>query len=145
MIIREAAYEDLKGLMELYTELHGNEMPVFDKKLDDLWQNILADKNHHIIVGVINERIISSCVMVIIPNLTHHQQPYALVENVITSGAYRGKGYATAILNYAKDMALNENCYKIMLMTGSKKAETLSFYERAGYNKDDKTAFIQWI
>jgi hypothetical protein len=35
--------------------------------------------------------------------------------------------------------------YKIMLMTGSKKESTLSFYEKAGYNRSDKTAFIQWI
>jgi hypothetical protein len=29
--------------------------------------------------------------------------------------------------------------------TGSKLDSTLSFYERAGYNKNDKTAFIQWL
>ena len=38
-----------------------------------------------------------------------------------------------------------ENCYKMMLLTGSKKPETLHFYEKAGYNSNDKTAFIQWI
>ena len=34
---------------------------------------------------------------------------------------------------------------KMMLLTGSKKPETLHFYEKAGYNSSDKTAFIQWI
>ena len=29
--------------------------------------------------------------------------------------------------------------------TGSKKPETLHFYEKAGYNSSDKTAFIQWL
>ena len=42
-------------------------------------------------------------------------------------------------------LAERENCYKMMLLTGSKKAETLHFYEQAGYNSSDKTAFIQWI
>ena len=28
---------------------------------------------------------------------------------------------------------------------GSKKESTLKFYEKAGYNKDDKTGFIQWL
>lgn len=32
-----------------------------------------------------------------------------------------------------------------MLLTGSKKESTLKFYEQAGYNRNDKTAFIQWI
>ncbi len=39
----------------------------------------------------------------------------------------------------------NTNCYKIMLLTGSKKKETLNFYGNAGYNSTDKTAFIQWL
>lgn len=37
------------------------------------------------------------------------------------------------------------NCYKMMLLTGSKKESTLHFYEQAGYNRKDKTAFIQWL
>ncbi|NLP13978.1 MAG: GNAT family N-acetyltransferase [Clostridium sp.] len=90
-------------------------------------------------------KIASSCVIVIIKNLTHNQRPYALIENVITSEQYRGRGYATEVLKFAKSIAESENCYKIMLMTGSKKESTLNFYKRAGYNDKDKTAFIQWI
>ena len=33
----------------------------------------------------------------------------------------------------------------MMLLTGSKKPETLRFYEKAAYNSSDKTAFIQWL
>ena len=58
---------------------------------------------------------------------------------------YRGKGYATSCLNYARELAQKENCYKIMLLTGSKEESTLNFYRRAGYNSNDKTAFIQWL
>jgi GNAT superfamily N-acetyltransferase len=82
---------------------------------------------------------------VIIPNLTRGQHPYAFIENVITDEKWRKKGLATACLNYARDIAVNENCYKMMLLTGSKEQSTLDFYERAGYNKNDKTAFIQWL
>jgi hypothetical protein len=33
----------------------------------------------------------------------------------------------------------------MMLLTGSKNENILRFYERAGYNQNDKTAFIQWL
>jgi GNAT superfamily N-acetyltransferase len=89
--------------------------------------------------------IISSCVLIVVPNLTRNQRPYAFIENVITHEEYRNKGHATAILNYAKELAIKENCYKMMLMTGSKKESTFGFYEKAGYNQNDKTAFIQWL
>ena len=142
---REARKNDLQHLLLLYTQLHNNQMPIIDKNLEKIWNDILSDPNHHIIVGVIEERIVSSCVIVIIKNLTHNQRPYALIENAITSEEYRGKGYATEILKFAKTIAISENCYKIMLMTGSKKESTLNFYKRSGYNDKDKIAFIQWI
>lgn len=145
MEIREIKELELKELLKLYQQLHNNTMPEMAEELLTLWKRIMEDKDHHIIVGIEESKIVSSCVLVIVPNLTHNQQPYALVENVITDEEYRNKGYATLLLNYARELAKKDNCYKIMLMTGSKKDSTLNFYERAGYNRVDKTAFIQWL
>jgi GNAT superfamily N-acetyltransferase len=64
---------------------------------------------------------------------------------VVTHKDYRGRGYATECLDYAKKIAEKKDCYKMMLLTGSKKESTIKFYEHAGYNSSDKTAFIQWI
>ncbi len=144
-MIREIIRNDFDGLMRLYAHLHDNAIPEKTDKIMSLWDKILSDKDHHIIVAEIDGMIVSSCVCVIIPNLTHGQQPYAFVENVVTHSEYRGRGLATACLDYAKEIAQNENCYKLMLLTGSKRESTLRFYERAGYNSKDKTAFIQWI
>ena len=145
MTIREVQNGDLFGLLELYTMLHEKSVPEDSEELQKLWSGILADKNHHIIVADDNGKIVSTCVCVIIPNLTHKLRPYAVVENVVTHEDYRNRGLASACLNKAKEIAAAENCYKLMLMTGSKRYETLRFYERAGYNSKDKTGFIQWI
>ena len=144
-MIRELNPADLDGLMELYTHLHDNPIPDKSDDLLSLWDRIISDNSHHIVVAEIEGRIVSSCVCVIIPNLTHNQRPYALVEKVVTHPDYRGKGLATACLDKAKQIARSEDCYKMMLLTGSKEQSTLAFYERAGYNRNDKTAFIQWL
>lgn len=144
-MVREIVNEDFDGLMELYTQLHNNPFPQKTDEIINLWKTILNDENHHIIVAVEDNKIVASCVCVIIPNLTHNQQPYAFVENVITDEAYRKRGLATQCLNFAKDIAIKNNCYKLMLLTGSKEESTLNFYRKAGYNSNDKTAFIQWI
>lgn len=61
---------------------------------------MINDTNHHTIVAEEDEKIVFSCVCVIIPNLTHGQRPYAYVENVITDEAYRvEKGKHTAFLS----------------------------------------------
>ena len=144
-MVREIQEKDLKGLLELYLHLHEESVPELTEHLAKTWQTILADENHHIIVKEIDGELVSSCVCVIIPNLTRGIRPYAFVENVVTRAEYRGKGYATECLDYAKALAEKANCYKMMLLTGSKKETTLRFYERAGYNSSDKTAFIQWL
>ena len=144
-MIREIIESDYVGLMKLYMQLHNNPFPEKDNSVAELWNRILKDKDHHIIVAQEDGEIVSSCVCVIIPNLTHGQRPYALIENVITHEAYRKKGLATACLNYAREIAEKENCYKMMLLTGSKEESTLKFYEKAGYNRNDKTGYIQWI
>lgn len=145
MVVREVEENDLNGLLNLYEQLHNSKVVINLDELSKLWNQILQDNNHHIIVVEEDGKIVSSCVCVIIPNLTHNQQPYAFIENVITDEAYRKKGFATKCLNYAKEIAIKEKCYKIMLLTGSKKDTTLQFYRNAGYNSEDKTAFIQWI
>lgn len=144
-MVREANAKDLDALLELYLHLHEDRIPAMDEHLARTWAQIMADPNHHLIVYEENGRLVSSCVCVIIPNLTAGVRPYAFVENVVTHADFRQRGYAHACLAFAKEIAEKENCYKMMLLTGSKKPETLRFYESAGYNSSDKTAFIQWL
>ncbi len=143
--IRDARRNDINQLLELYTNLHDNPIPLIDDRIKAVWNKIIDDRDHHIILGCLNEKIISSCVLVVIPNLTHNQRPYALVENVVTHEKYRNRGYASAVLDYAERVAKDNDCYKIMLLTGSKEKSTLDFYRKAGFNSEDKTAFIQWL
>lgn len=144
-MVREIYSSELNKLLELYLHLHEKTMPDITEFLSSTWDTIIQDKNHHIIVNEVDDKIISSCVCVIIPNLTRNIRPYAFIENVVTHKDYRGRGYATQCLNYAKEIAIKDNCYKMMLLTGSKDDKTLNFYGNAGYNCSDKTAFIQWL
>ena len=144
-MIREANQNDLNEILQLYLFLHETSIPEESELLRKTWNQMINDENHHLIINEVDGKIVASCVCVIIPNLTRNVRPYAFVENVVTHGDYRRKGYATACLDYAKEIAKENNCYKMMLLTGSKKESTLNFYRNAGYNSTDKTAFIQWI
>lgn len=144
-MIREARPDDLQALLRLYLHLHEQHIPDNSPALAAAWEQILHDPNHHLIVCEEAGQIVSSCVCVIIPNLTRGVRPYAFVENVVTHADHRGRGYATACLGHARQLALEAGCYKMMLLTGAKDPETLDFYRRAGYNSTDKTAFIQWL
>ena len=144
-MVREAGKEDLQEILQLYLCLHEQSVPEPSEHLAQTWEQIIEDKNHHLLVNEVSGQIVSSCVCVIIPNLTRNVRPYAFIENVVTHSAFRGHGYASECLQYAGQIARENNCYKMMLLTGSKEKKTLDFYKHAGYNSTDKTAFIQWL
>lgn len=145
MVIREAEEKDFGALMQLYLHLHEDRAPALDERTAAVWQGILRDPNHHLIVCEEDGALLSSCVCVVVPNLTRNLRPYALIENVVTHPDHRKRGLASRCLEKAREIAREAGCYKIMLLTGSKDPATHRFYQRAGYNNTDKTAYIQWL
>ena len=144
-MVREASSNDLCGLLELYLHLHEVQIPEDNEHLRDTWNQILSNPNHHVIIYEKDGKIVSSCICVIIPNLTRNVRPFALIEYVVTHGEYRNRGYAGQCLSYAKEIAASCNCYKMMLVTGSKDPKTHHFYESCGYSRKDKTAYVQLL
>lgn len=144
IILREAVSSDLPGILALYSYL-GSELAEDPAKSSAVWEKIMDAEGYHIIVAESEGRILSTCACTVISNLTHGARPYAFVENVVTHPDARRKGYATMCLDMASEIARANDCYKIMLMTGSKREATLNFYRKAGYNSDDKTAFVRWL
>lgn len=144
--VRNIEHNELEKLLYLYTLLHPED-PVVEKgeTLKKLWDEIYNDPSLYYFVVEENEQIISSCTISIIKNLTRNLRPYGLIENVVTHPDYRNRGLGTMVLKKAIDVAMDNNCYKVMLLTGSKKEETLRFYVKAGFSMGIKTGFIMML
>jgi GNAT superfamily N-acetyltransferase len=145
LIIRKANPKDAGALYELYSEHLASNPPTQTQCLDKWREHIQkfeSDGLYHLLVGSVDGRIVSSVTLVVIENLTNNSRPYAIIENVVTHAGHRGKGYATALMKRAVSIAEEAGCYKIMLMTGSKKESTLGFYSNCGFDMKEKTAFI---
>ncbi len=141
--VREIRLDELDKLLELYKHLNADDPELtIDEGLKKIWHEIMEDPNHYCLISEDKGVVISSCILVIIKNLTRNARPYALIENVVTHERYRRKGYGAAILKRAIEIAKEKDCYKIMLMTSRKEENTLRFYERAGFHRGEKTAFI---
>jgi len=146
--IREAAPGDVEGLRELYLD-HRNLTKTPPKQTHGLaaWSGLLeefiADPGYHLLVGELDGRVVSSVTLIVIKNLTHNLSPYALIENVVTHCDFRNRGFASALMDAASQIAREADCYKIMLMTGSKQESTLRFYERCGFDRNAKTGFLK--
>ncbi|MCL2494361.1 MAG: GNAT family N-acetyltransferase [Oscillospiraceae bacterium] len=148
LTIREAVPHDAEALHELYMR-HLVPSPPEEPQDMAAWAAMLAqfavDPGYHLLVGELEGKIVSSVTVIVIQNLPRNLRPYALIENVVTHGDFRKRGYARALMDAASAIAKESNCYKIMLLTGSKLESTLRFYEGCGFNSDDKTGFIKWL
>lgn len=134
---------ELEQLLALYQHLNQDDpLLAIDHVLIDHWNEILADPNLYYFVIEEEGVLISSCTLTVIKNITRSARPYALIENVICHPDHRKKGYARAVLHQAIYTAKERGCYKIMLMTGRKDEGTMIFYEKVGFKKGEKTAFI---
>lgn len=148
MEIRELLCSDIEDIIDLYMK-HLTPYPPKEEQIKEDWLSMLEkiqeNPDYHIAVGVIDGKIISSITLVIIRNLTHNLRPYSVVENVVTHSEYRNKGYASKLFDYVTQIAEEEKCYKIMLMTGSKRESTLNFYKKNGFSVGEKTACLKRI
>jgi N-acetylglutamate synthase-like GNAT family acetyltransferase len=143
--IRTAKQQDLPRLLALYTHLHEDEpLLEVDRRVTELWDEIMANPWLYTVMGELGEELVSGCTLTLVPNLTRNARPYGLIENVVTHPDRRKKGYATAVLRHALQIAWDHDCYKVMLLTGSKKEVTLRFYENAGFKRGVKTGFIAY-
>lgn len=141
-MVRLAEEKDLEEILRLYLDLHEDTVPEDSEKRRKVWSQILEDPRYNLIVNEVEGAIVSSCTCLIVPNLTRNLSSYALVENVVTKKEWEGNGYARACLAYAKEIAEKNDCYKIMLTTGSQEERTHAFYRSCGYTSEGKTAYV---
>lgn len=146
MKTRRATSEDLVAILDLYRFLQPND-PILDGRDEAVrshWMMILRDSRLRYFVAESADQVVSCCTLTLIPNLTRGMRPYGVIENVVTAPGFRSKGFATSVLRVALKDAWADGCYKVMLMTGSNREETLRFYEKAGFHRGIKTGFIAY-
>lgn len=140
--VRTIYPSELDQLLSLYKHLNPDDPDLNINEIQDHWEDIMSDQQMKIIVVENENMIVSTCVLVIIRNLTRSARPYGLVENVVTHPDHRKKGFGRLVLQKAIEIAKEKKCYKVMLLTSSRMDGTHEFYEECGFKKGVKTGFI---
>lgn len=141
MTIRKAREKDLMDLLSLYKYLIEDEDYQDSPVYRDTWKEILAASNIECWLAYEGSTAAASCTITFIPNLTRNCRPYAVIENVVTHGAYRKRGYGRAVMEKACESAKEKNCYKVMLLSSVKRKDAHEFYRRIGFDGDSKKGF----
>jgi len=142
VIIREAQLPDLPGILKLYSQLHKDDPKISDGRSNVIFEQILESDNLMLFIGVLQNFIVSTCYLNLIPNLTRGGSAYGVIENVVTDSRHRNEGYGKMMIKHALSMAWDRGCYKVMLQAGSRNPATHQFYQSCGFLADEKFAFI---
>ncbi|WP_054955577.1 GNAT family N-acetyltransferase [Paenibacillus dakarensis] len=140
--VRTIHEHELEPLLLLYKHLNPDDPDIDWNEIQIQWREMMDDQLMKIIVVEHEGKIVASCVLVVIRNLTRGARPYGLIENVVTHADYRRNGYGRLVLQKAVEFAKEHNCYKVMLMTSSRMEGIDTFYEECGFKKGEKTGFI---
>ena len=87
-----------------------------------------------IIIGVEdeNQTIVCSGTIIIEPKIIHGGRPAGHIEDIVVLEKWRNKGIAKELLNHLREIAINKNCYKIILDCNDR---LVPFYEKSGFSK----------
>src|SRR5262245_7341057 len=140
--MRPAGMADLGALGELYRQLNPDDAPwPSEAAALDALASVLGNAGTTIFICEVDRFCASTCMLVVCPNFTSSARPFALLENVVTPHDHRKQGYGRWVVQHAIEAARQRGCYRVSLMTGSRREETLRFYEGAGMQRGAKTAF----
>ncbi len=141
MEFRRLTESDLASLLELYKQLDADDEECPAEQSETVWNEIEANENIRYFGAVENNRVVSACYAVYIPNLTRGGRGICFIENVVTDKNCRKRGLASQVIDMAIEYAREKHCYKVILQSGTARTEAHRFYEHKGFNGDSKKAF----
>lgn len=134
--IRAVEKGELEKLLILYAQMRDADSPLPDRpSIQHVWSDICSSHSHHCLGFFEQQALLATCTLLIVPNLTRACRPYAVLENVVTRIDRRRQGIGQALLRRAMNLAWEQNCYKVALMSNDHRSEEEHFYQSLGFDQ----------
>lgn len=143
-IVRDAREEDLPRLLVLLQQLaEGGASPEARvREATDQHRRTLDELLHgpycQMLVVEASGRVVGTCVLYVMPNLTHGAARWGIVENVVVDEAERSRGYGELLMAEAVRKAREAGCYRVSLASNNRRTDAHRFYERIGFHASHK-------
>jgi GNAT superfamily N-acetyltransferase len=138
--VRPVGPYDLDDLLKLYADLNPADTRPSEEVAKTRFREMLEHPGLTVFGVFVEGRLVASCVLHVLPNLTRGGAPYALIENVVADERERRQGHGRRVVRAAADAAFAAGCYKVMLLTGRTDPGVYRFYESCGF-RQSKTGF----
>lgn len=125
--IRDAKFEDLERLCEIYSEAFRETEPMVKH-----WWKIVEDPNIVHRVAFTDKKILGVASLITINKILRSGSRMGLIEDVAVSSEARGLGIGKLLIKDLLSIADERGCYKTVLNCSD---ENIAFYEKCGMYK----------
>lgn len=140
VVIRTCNEQDVAGLLALYRELRPHDPQLVEAEA--ALASLLAQSHVRLIVAEVEGQLAATCQLGVIPTLTNGGRPFGIIEHVITAARFRRQGLSQKVLEQALAIAWQQNCYKVMLLSGEGRESAHRLYEKLGFKAGIEKGFV---
>jgi N-acetylglutamate synthase-like GNAT family acetyltransferase len=133
--VRQATEQDIPRILELYEELTGERHDLTRHETEPVFAEISAMPGHELLVAEEDGVVVGTMVLLIVPNFSHGALPWAIAENLVVDPARRRRGVGRLLTDYAIARAREAGCYKLQLLSSTKRRLAHWFYKRLGFKR----------
>ncbi|MFI6575593.1 GNAT family N-acetyltransferase [Nocardiopsis sp. NPDC050513] len=139
MMIRAAIRSDLGAILRLLRELgDSTDTQSAHVRMSSAavraWTRMEGDPDRMVLVAEERGQIIGTLDLLIVANLTHDAQPWAVVDNLVVDPQRRGGGIGRALMEDALDRATRAGCYKVELLAHESRDRASGFSAALGFD-----------
>ncbi|MFJ6541924.1 GNAT family N-acetyltransferase [Streptomyces sp. NPDC091385] len=134
--IRRARPDDIPAIVAMLAD---DPLGAQRESPDDLapyvaaFERLAADPNQHLVVAVLEGRVIGTLHLTIIPGLSRKGATRALIEAVRVHADQRGSGLGSALIRWAVERSRELDCTLVQLTSDKTRTDAHRFYERLGF------------
>lgn len=139
--IREAVPKDAAAIQGLYREL------VDDSRIDVLPEHVAAlaaKPASYLLVAEAEGTVCATVLLSICADAMYGLQPFGVVENVVVTRRLRGRGLGRRLLARVEQLAVENGCTKLMLLSGRHRDDAHIFFRNCGFSGETKHAFVKY-
>lgn len=139
--IRLATEKDIPRIVELYNELTiatTRAEQVLNPTAEDyrrVFREICADPRHELFIAEDGGKVVGTVILIIVLNLSHSATPWALVENLVVTGAHRRRGTGKMLLEHVIARAREKGCHRIELCSDKRRENAHRLYRSASFEQ----------
>jgi|GEM_PF-178171 len=136
VVVRPATFADLDGLLRLYAQLADDRpsaLPAEPSRARERFGEIARQPARSLLVAEGDGSLLGTADLLIVANLTHAGESWAVVENVIVDQDARRGGVGRALMTEIVRRCDEAGCYKIQLLSRKHRHEAHAFYASLGF------------